>query len=226
MIKILIRLILAQFKIFFREPGVVFWSFGFPLVMAWILGIAFANKGDVLHIVGIVNESSDSQNSLPKWLHEITGTGLEEYSSESGLEWKVSENNGEKAHFRFKSMNKHEAKRSLKQGKISLWIIGHPTTAIQYYFDPENTGSRLTYLLLERAFRVQSSTEPLSEIKPMTMKGSRYIDFLIPGLMAMSIMNACLWGIGWSLIDLRIKKLLRRMVATPLRKSIFLLNIQ
>ena len=56
------------------------------------------------------------------------------------------------------------------------------------------------------------------------MTGSRYIDFLIPGLMAMSIMNACLWGIGWSLIDLRIKKLLRRMVATPLRKSIFLLS--
>jgi len=56
------------------------------------------------------------------------------------------------------------------------------------------------------------------------MTGSRYIDFLIPGLMAMSIMNACLWGIGWSLIDLRIKKLLRRMVATPLRKPIFLLS--
>ena len=50
MIKILLRLILSQFKIFFREPGVVFWSFGFPLLMAWILGIAFANKGNALHI--------------------------------------------------------------------------------------------------------------------------------------------------------------------------------
>ena len=54
MIKIHLRLILSQFKIFFREPGVVFWSFGFPLLMAWILGIAFAYKGDALHIVQLL----------------------------------------------------------------------------------------------------------------------------------------------------------------------------
>ena len=56
MINILLRLILSQFKIFFREPGVVFWSFGFPLLMAWILGIAFANKGNTLHIVAVVDD--------------------------------------------------------------------------------------------------------------------------------------------------------------------------
>jgi ABC-type multidrug transport system permease subunit len=121
-------------------------------------------------------------------------------------------------------MNEDDATRALKRGKISLWLMGNPAAGIKYNFDPDNTESSLTFLLLERAFSVQSSKEPHSEIRPITMTGSRYIDFLIPGLMAMSIMNACLWGIGWSLIDLRIKKLLRRMVATPLRKSIFLLS--
>jgi len=224
MINILLRLILSQFKIFFREPGVVFWSFGFPLLMAWILGIAFANKGNALHIVAVVDESQDSIYSPPEWLLEKTGADSRKSSNESGIDWQVGENNGEKARFRFKYMKEDDATRALKQGKISLWLMGDPATGIKYHFDPDNTVSILTFLLLERAFTVQSYSEPHSEIRPITMSGSRYIDFLIPGLMAVSIMNACLWGIGWSLIDLRIKKLLRRMVATPLRKSIFLLS--
>ncbi len=223
MIKILFQLILSQFKIFFREPGVVFWSFGFPLLMAWILGIAFAHQGNSLHIVAVVDESEDAINNLPEWLLEKTGADST-YSIESELEWQVGENKSEQARFRFKSMNEDEAIRALKRGKISLWFSGKPSVGIKYHLDPDNTESSLTFLLLERAFSVRSSKEPQSEIQTTTMKGSRYIDFLIPGLMAMSIMNACLWGIGWSLIDLRIKKLLRRMIATPLRKSIFLLS--
>jgi hypothetical protein len=200
------------------------WQRRFPLLMAWILGIAFANKGNALHIVAVVDESPDVIYSLPEWLLEKTVADSTKYSTESGLDWQVGENNGEQARFRFKSMNEDEATRALKRAQISIWMLGNPGEGIQYHFDPDNTESSLTFLLLERAFREQGSTEPQSEIQPVTMKGSRYIDFLIPGLMAMSIMNACLWGIGWSLIDLRIKKLLRRMVATPLRKSIFLLS--
>ena len=224
MIKILFTLILSQFKIFFREPGVVFWSFGFPLLMAWILGIAFANKGNTLHTVAVVNESQDTIYSLPEWLFEKSGADSTKYNPESGLEWQVGEFNGKQTHFRFKSMNEDEATIALKRGKISLWLMGNPAEGIKYHFDTENTESSMTFLLLEKAFSLKSSTEPFSEIRTITMKGSRYIDFLIPGLMAMSIMNACLWGVGWSLIDLRIKKLLRRMVATPLRKSLFLVS--
>ena len=95
---------------------------------------------------------------------------------------------------------------------------------MRFRFDPNNTDARLTYLLLESAFRKQKSLNRKTEVLPLTTIGIRYVDFLIPGLMAISIMNACLWGIGWNLIELRIKKLLRRMVATPLKKSVFLLS--
>ncbi|MBG56609.1 MAG: ABC transporter permease [Deltaproteobacteria bacterium] len=224
MINILFRLILSQFKIFFREPGVVFWSFVFPLLIAWILGIAFANKSNAWHMVAVVDESQDVIDSLPEWLLEKTGVDSAMYISDLELEWQVGKNESEQARFRFKYMNEDEAAMALKRGKISLWLTGNPKVGIRYHFDPDNTVSILTFLHLERAFSLQNSSEPQSEIRTITMKGSRYIDFLIPGLMAMSIMNACLWGIGWNLIDLRIKKLLRRMVATPLRKSIFLLS--
>ena len=144
MSKILLSLILSQFKIFFREPGVVFWSFGFPLLMAWILGIAFANKGNSLHIVAVVDESHDAIYSLPEWLIEETSADSTKYSIESGLDWQVEENNGEKARFRFKSMNEEDANRALKGGKISLWLMGNPAVGIKYHFDPDNTESSLT----------------------------------------------------------------------------------
>ncbi len=221
---ILFRLVISQFKLFFREPGVVFWSFGFPVVMAWILGIAFANKGEVMRNVAIVTENPAAVSALPKWLHEKSGTVDNQLSGEAELEWEVGMNAGDQARFRFRAMSEEEAVLALKRGQISLWIEGSPETNLSYRFDPDNADARLTYLLLETAFREKISSEIKAEIRPLTMVGIRYVDFLIPGLMAMSIMNACLWGIGWNLIELRIKKLLRRIVATPLRKSIFLIS--
>ena len=106
---ILLRLVISQFKIFFREPGVVFWSFGFPIVMAWILGIAFANKGEILRNVAIVSESPQALSALPQWLHKKTGTVNTELSAEAELEWEVGQNSAEQAHFRFRVMTEEEA---------------------------------------------------------------------------------------------------------------------
>ncbi len=55
--------------------------------------------------------------------------------------------------------------------------------------------------------------------------GSRYIDFLIPGLLGMNLMNSGMWGIGFALVDMRQRKLLKRYVATPMRRGDFLLAI-
>ena len=222
--KILFRLVISQFKLFFREPGVVFWSFGFPVLMAWILGIAFANKGEIERNIAVVAENPEEVYLVPEWLLNKTGTASTKYSRESGLEWKVGESHGEQAHFRFLVMSEDAAILALKRGQITLWIEGSPERDLRFRFDPNNTDARLTYLLLESAFRKQKSLNRKTEVLPLTTIGIRYVDFLIPGLMAISIMNACLWGIGWNLIELRIKKLLRRMVATPLKKSVFLLS--
>lgn len=222
--RMLSRLIISQFKLFFREPGVVFWSFGFPVLMAWILGIAFASKAEILRNVALVSNNQASDSTFPEWLLQKTGVASEEFSGDSELVWEVGENHGEQVRFRFRLMTEKAAMLALKRGQISLWMEGNPTTGLRYRFDPKNADARLTYLLLERAFRKLKSVRQKTEVYPLTMIGSRYVDFLIPGLMAMSIMNACLWGIGWNLIELRIKKLMRRMVATPMRKSVFLIS--
>ena len=224
MISTLLLLVISQFKLFFREPGVVSWSFGFPVLMAWILGIAFASKGEILRNVALVSNNQASASTLPEWLLQKTGMAPAEFSGDYEIVWEVGENHGEQARFRFRVMPEKSAMLALKRGQISLWIEGNPKTGLRYRFDPNNAESRLTYLLLERALRKQRFVRQKAEVHPLTMIGSRYVDFLIPGLMAISIMNACLWGIGWNLIELRIKKLLRRMVATPMRKSVFLLS--
>ncbi len=61
-------------------------------------------------------------------------------------------------------------------------------------------------------------------IEPLTLKGTRYIDFFIPGLIAMGIMMSSVWGLSYGIIERRSKKLLRRMIATPMKKSYFLIT--
>lgn len=92
---------------------------------------------------------------------------------------------------------------------------------MQYFYDPRNPDAMNTHLLLDKLF----SKVPVNaaELKAINTSGNRYIDFLIPGLLAMGIMNSCMWGIGYNLIEYRMKKLLRRMIATPMKKSHFLI---
>jgi ABC-2 type transport system permease protein len=111
-----------------------------------------------------------------------------------------------------------EAVKAIKRGVISLYITMNNDSLV-YHFDPANADARLTHLIVDRELSDQRNN--LASIKVLESKGSRYIDFLIPGLIALGVMNSCVWGIGWTLIETRMKKLLRRMVATPMKKWIF-----
>ena len=99
--------------------------------------------------------------------------------------------------------------------------------SVEYHFDPMNSDAELTYLKLSGIVGKGEITEvkASSEIKPLTIKGTRYIDFLVPGLITMGVMMSCMWGISYGIIEKRSKKLLRRLVATPMRKSQFLIAL-
>ena len=57
------QLISAHFKEFFREPGVLFWTIAFPILMAWGLGIAFTQKGDQESHIALINGSGENTES-------------------------------------------------------------------------------------------------------------------------------------------------------------------
>jgi ABC-type multidrug transport system permease subunit len=58
----------------------------------------------------------------------------------------------------------------------------------------------------------------------VTEPGSRYIDFLIPGLLGFNLMSSGLWGVGFVIVDMRVRKLIKRMMATPMSRTDFLLS--
>jgi ABC-type multidrug transport system permease subunit len=97
----------------------------------------------------------------------------------------------------------------------------------EYHFDPMNSDAELTYLKLSSIIG-EGEVMPVknyAEIRTLTVTGTRYIDFLVPGLISMGVMMSCMWGISYGIIEKRSKKLLRRMVATPMKKSHFLIAL-
>jgi len=219
----LYRLIIANMKEIMREPAVLFWGIGFPILMAWGLGLGFSAKKDMSREIAVIQQvggSSMQQSVLSDILVHYPGKQKGDYY----LPMK-NEKTGN-MHLTFHECTKEQAHVLLKKGTVSL-IIEVVNHRIYYYFDPANAEAQLLYELIKGVVYngpgYYSSHQ--DEIKPLTVAGSRYIDFLIPGLLAMGIMMSSLWGISYTMIDRRSKKLLRRMVATPMKKSNLLIAL-
>ncbi|MDP4225448.1 MAG: ABC transporter permease [Bacteroidota bacterium] len=215
----LLQLIGIQFKESFREPASLFWSFAFPILMAWGLGIAFSSNREIVRNVAVVLDKNQNNSEIKKLLTNNLTT----------LEFKgkvyrrtVENKQLGRITFKFIPSSWDSAVIMLKRGQISL-MLTEVGGKLHYHFDPANSDAQLTYLQLASLAKGQALATNPDEIKPLTQIGTRYIDFFVPGLITMGIMSSCLWGISYSLIEKRSKKLLRRMVATPMKKTNFLI---
>ena len=196
----LLNFVSVQFKEFFREPEILFWAIGFPIVLTFLLGIAIDKSGPAERKIAVVAETPARADSARLWLEEQLG---------------------EDSYIDVVSMDIDAALQAMKKGTVPLYIEKSADGGIRYFFDPRNREAHLAYLMIEHLID-QSLGGSAGEIVSLEVPGTRYIDFLVPGLLAMGIMGSAMWGIGWSLIEMRMKKLLRRMAATPMRKSTFL----
>jgi ABC-type multidrug transport system permease subunit len=230
-VKQLWQLIAALFREIIREPGVLFWGILFPILMSLGLGLAFTKKTDVIRKVAIINitetSSAASENSVVAGFLQKNCQKNVSASSDS-WQWKYTirdEKLGNSV-FLFYKMNWDEAVKLLKRGTINVLLLGK-NDSLEYHFDPMNPDAQLTYLKLSTIVG-SGAVQPVptnSEIKPLTVTGTRYIDFLVPGLIAMGVMMSSMWGISYGIIEKRSKKLLRRLVATPMKKSHFLIAL-
>lgn len=219
----LYRLIIAHMKEIIREPAVLFWGIGFPILMAWGLGIAFSSKKEMNREIAVIQQAGTT--SIQK---SVLPDIIEHYPGKQKGDFILSLKNKKTGdiNLTFHECSKDEAHILLKKGTISL-IIEVIDNKTYYFFDPANAEAQLLYELVKGVVYngpgYYSSHQ--DEIKPLTVSGTRYIDFLIPGLLAMGIMMSSSWGISYTLIDRRSKKLLRRMVATPMKKSNLLIAL-
>jgi ABC-type multidrug transport system permease subunit len=226
----LFQLTSAHFKEIIREPGVIFWGILFPILMSLGLGIAFTKKADTIRKVAYISESklgqADSVSFMSKFL-EDNAEKIENKSSKLFF-YKITipDNKLGNATYFIQEMKWADAVVGLKRGSLNV-ILTEKNNRVEYNFDPANPDAQLTYLMLSRVFenREVFNRENDHNIKPLTLKGTRYIDFLIPGLIAMGIMMSSMWGLSYGIIEKRSKKLLRRMIATPMKKSGFLIGL-
>ena len=193
----LVQLTLARMREFYREPEAIFWVFGFPLVLAFALGIAFRNRGPGELKVGVLRAPGDS--AIASALDRAPGLAAAVLDSS-------------------------EARVELRTGRIALLVV--PGTPLVYRYDSTRTESRLARLEADAALQRARGRADAASVRDerITEPGARYIDFLIPGLLGMNLMGSGLWGIGFSVVQARTKKLLKRLMATPMRRGHYLLS--
>ena len=188
---------LMRFRIFVREPAALFWTFGFPLVLALVLGTAFRNRPpEPVHVAVVAAPGTEA------WREALARTPS----------------------VRVHSLSARDAHEALRSGKVALVVEAGP--ARTYQFDPTRPESRLARALVDDALERADGRLDVTPVKDqlVTEPGSRYIDFLIPGLLGFNLMSGGLWGVGFMVVDMRVRKLIKRLTATPMPRSAFLLS--
>jgi ABC-type multidrug transport system permease subunit len=213
------QLITINYKEFIREPGIIFWSIVFPVLMAWVLGVAFTKRGELVQTIALVDDPRVEHQELKSFLSESRAV-----SDQDGVVYfHTIENKLGRLVFRMMPVSQDSAFLMVKRGQTSL-ILKELKDSLIFQFDPQSTDARYNYIMLSAAIHHDPVVYDTASVQVLSQLGTRYVDFLIPGLLALGIMNGFLWGIGYGLIEIRSKKLLRRMVAAPMKKWQFIIS--
>ncbi|MDH4262468.1 MAG: ABC transporter permease [Spirochaetia bacterium] len=227
--KVLRELIIVQFREYWRAPEVLFWTLGFPIMIASVLGLLYSFKPAENHRVAyIVQESSENnrQNLDHIKTNDIIKSNQKNFQNLAHFFENLQIDLPGKSirKISFEKMDRESAEKAYRSGKIEIIVQLQIDGSLQYLYDPANERAENLYLWIDNRIH-ENSSNVKSQVLKLNQRGSRYIDRLIPGLIALGIMNSTLWGIGWTLIEFRIKKFLRRMIVTPMRKIDFMLSI-
>ena len=182
----LYQLTMVRFRLFVREPEAIFWIFVFPILLAEGLGIAFRNRPPDVFPVAATTVQLTQALAADKGLTATT-------------------------------MSEPQGTRALATGNILLLAIQTPY-GVSYKFDETNPDARTARMVADRAIQTAAGRREAVPVQNQLVRevGSRYIDFLVPGLLGMNLMGSAIWGMGFSIVESRQKKLLKRLVASPM----------
>jgi hypothetical protein len=214
-----LQLIVARVKEFTQQPEAIFWSYAFPVLMVLALGVAFRNKPATQIAVDVVHG-------------EYAARVLQQLALDPMFVVRVS--------------SPDQARLRLRTARADLVILADPASVatshrepplasetdqhaplLRYLYDPTRPESALARLHVDDALQRAAGRKDTVRVddQPVVEPGSRYVDFLVPGLLGMNIMAGGLWGVGFAIVYMRIRKLLKRLVATPMKKSHFLTGV-
>jgi ABC transporter DrrB family efflux protein len=191
----LVELTLARFREFLREPEAVFWVFAFPVIMTCALGIAFRTRGAEPIAIGVV---------------EMPGADAVRHALDTA------------GGFLVRPVANDEVERSIRDGRAAVVVA--PGSPVTYYYDEARAESQVARLAVDAALQRAAGRRDAFVPGEVAIDavGARYIDWLVPGLLGMNIMSTGLWGVGFSIVHARTRKLLKRLVATPMSRAQYL----
>ena len=193
----LVELTKVRYREFFREPEAVFWVFIFPVLLAAGLGLAFRNRPPERTVVAVVAADS-AADRLAAALRQADGIDV-------------------------RLLPDSAADEALRTGDVSLVVV-QSGGGVEYRYDDTRPESRTARLQVNDVLqRAGGSQEPIPARDQLVReRGSRYIDFLVPGLLGMNLMGSGIWGVGFAIVDARKKRLLKRLIATPMSRPQYL----
>lgn len=194
------HLVLARMRLFYRQPEAVVWTYGFPLAMITALGLAFREEPKTTILVDVVGSQAEAFES--RLMRDS----------------------------RFKIARPAEAdwKKRLQTGKTNLVVEtgASPADPPRFWDEPRRADSLFAREAAENVLlRDRIPDPPVFANSHLEQVGSRYVDFLLPGMIGMNLMGGGMWGIGFVVVDMRVRKLLKRLLATPMRQSDFLFSV-
>jgi len=193
-----VRLTRMHLSLFLREPEAMFWTFGFPIIISAVMGFAF-RRGE-LPESRIAVLPGPGQAELIERLEDIPHVVIAE------------------------ALDETEARRSLLSGKLDALLIGTDADGKPVLLlDPDRVEAETARLRIELALR--GPGDDFASIEHPQGNGSRYIDFLYPGLLGLNLMSTGMWSVGFAIARMRQQKVLRRLLVTPMRKSSFLASL-
>ena len=190
----LAQLTLIRYREFLREPEAVFWVFVFPILLATGLGVAFRNRPPETVKVGVVASAPGAAAAMAA------------LKADKALDPVMLDDSA--------------AARELSTGAVALLVTPSSATHATYRYDDTRPESRTARMLTDNALQRAGGRLDAVEIQDSTVHelGARYIDFVIPGLLGMNLMGSGIWGVGFAIVDARKKKLLKRLIATPMSR--------
>lgn len=191
----------ARITQFWREPGAVFWTFGFPLLITLALGIAFRDQSPPASRVAIV--AGGGSAAVADAVKGVPGLAVETDDAQT-------------------------AARRLRSGEVLLVVEAPAAGSVVYRFDPTRPDAPAVRRVIDDAVQRRAGRrDPVATREETAVaRGARYVDWLIPGLLGMQLLNGAMWGAAFAIVMARQRKLLKRLAATPMRRGHFLMSFR
>jgi ABC-2 type transport system permease protein len=196
----LFELFKVRMREFLREPEAMFWTFGFPLLLAAGLGIAFRSRPPEVVKVAVLASAPAA---------DFAARALE---SSGSVDAQVLDDSA--------------AARALRTAQVALVVVPDASGGVEYRFDPSRPEARTARLVTDAVLQRAAGREDVYQVREATIseKGARYIDFFIPGLLGLNLMGSGIWSIAFAVVTARNKKLLKRLIATPMSRVEYLMS--